>query len=191
MNDETHRVGFKRLSDATAEDVALIMADHKNDRAGVADAVLGSLAAMTGGNPPFNVSHLEHMLQTATLAHRAGADEETVVCALLHDLGDTLAPDNHGEFIAAILRPYVSAENAWMLTMHPRFQGYHYARHLGKDPNAREAFRGHPAFERTCRFCDDWDQVAFGAVEDALPLDAFRPMVQRLFAREPRHTALD
>src|SRR5690606_25695074 len=94
----------------------------------------------------FAIDRLEHSLQTATRAHRAGKDEEYVVCALLHDIGDILAPRNHADIAAAILQPYVSEANHWMLEKHAIFQGYYFFDHLGLDKDMREQFRGHPHF---------------------------------------------
>jgi predicted HD phosphohydrolase len=177
---------FTQLADASPEDVALMEKDHLRDRALIADQVLSLLRSLDVGIPPFPVTHLAHMLQTATLAHAAGADEETVCVALIHDVGDKLAPDTHGELAAAIARPYVSPEHHWLLVHHPLFQGYHYYDRLGRDRNERERYRGHPAFEITCRFCDDWDQKAFDPRARPMPLAAFEPMLRRLFAKPPR-----
>jgi predicted HD phosphohydrolase len=53
------------------------------------------------------VDRLEHSLQCATLAQRDGKDNEYMVCALLHDIGDTLASYNHHDVATAILKPFV------------------------------------------------------------------------------------
>jgi len=185
-DDTDAYVKFTNLATSTPEDWVLMYADHDRDREHLADNLLRTLAGMTGGSPPAPVDHLTHMLQTATRAQRAGADEETVVMALLHDIGDELAPDNHGEYAAAILRPYVSEENLWVARMHPVFQGYHFFDKIGLDKDMRERYRGHPAFEACCRFCDDWDQEAFDPGYDTLPLEAFAPMVRNIFGQEPR-----
>ena len=39
----------------------------------------------------------EHSIQTATRALRDGADDETVICGLLHDIGELMVPICHGE----------------------------------------------------------------------------------------------
>lgn len=108
-----------------------------------------------------------------------------VVCALLHDVGDLLAPENHSQLAAAILRPYISPDNYWLVKNHGIFQGYYYFHHVGLDRNAREAFRGHPMFEKTAAFCERYDQCSFDPDYETLPLPAFEPMVRRLFARKP------
>ena len=92
---------------------------------------------------------------------RDGAGEEMIVCALLHDVGESLGPLNHGEVVAAILRPFISEANHWMLAHHPLFQTYFYARHLGLDPNAREHYRDNPHYQLTVDFTTNWDEVSF------------------------------
>ena len=131
------------------------------------------------------VDRYEHSLQTATRAHRDGADEETVVAALLHDIGDMLAPSNHGELAAALLQPYVSPNTAWMVKHHGVFQGYYFFHHLGMNRDERERFKGHPAYQQTVDFCAKWDQTAFDPAYDTMPIAAFEPMVRHVFAREP------
>lgn len=176
---------FTRFDQGTAEDWALIDARFEVYARGQAERVLAMLQRLAGGDLGYRVDRLEHSLQTATRAHRAGADEETVVCALLHDIGDDLAAHNHGALAAAVVEPYVSRENAWLVRHHEVFQGYHYQHFLGGDRHARDRHRGHPAFERTIRFCDEWDQTSFDPGYDTMPLSAFAPMVGRVFARPP------
>lgn len=130
---------------------------------------------------------LLHSLQTATLAHQAGEDDEYVVCALLHDIGDTLAPYNHPEVAASIVKPYVSEENHWMTLHHGIFQGYYFFQHVGMDRNMREQYRGHPCFERTARFCEKYDRLGFDPMMKNMPLEAFDPMLRRVFEK-PKNT---
>ena len=111
------------------------------------------------------------------------ADEESVVCALLHDIGDLHAPDNHAAFAATILAPYVSERSEWIVRHHGIFQGYYYAHHWGRDRHARERFRAHRWFADCARFCERWDQVSFDPDYDTLELETFVPMVERIFAR--------
>jgi predicted HD phosphohydrolase len=127
----------------------------------------------------------DHCLQTATRALRDGADEEVVVAALIHDIGDQIAYDNHSELAATMLRPFVTPATHWMVAHHGIFQGYYYFHHVGKDRDERERYRGHPAFEKTVEFCEKWDQAAFDPDYDTMPFAAFEPMLRRLFSREP------
>lgn len=136
----------------------------------------------------FAMNNYGHSLQTATRALRDGADEEQVIVALFHDIGQTLAPHNHGELGATLLRPFVSAEHHWLIKHHTLFQRYHRINRPGSDRTAREAFRGHPAFEATALFCERWDQPAFDPDYPTLPLEAFEPLVHRFLAREPNFT---
>jgi len=128
------------------------------------------------------VDGLQLSLKTATLAHKAGEDEEYVVCALLHDIGDTLGSWNHPEVSAAILKPFVSEANHWMVEKHGIFQGYFFFQHVGMDPNMREQFRGHPYFERTARFCEIYDNPAFDPGMESAPLEFFEPMLRNVFS---------
>jgi predicted HD phosphohydrolase len=106
-----------------------------------------------------------------------------VVCALFHDIGDTLGTFNHFDIAAAILKPFVSDANLWMVQNHGIFQGYYFFHHIGLDRHLREQFRGHPHFERTAEFCDLYDNPAFDAKAETLPIAEFEPMVRRVFAQ--------
>ena len=178
-------VSFVRMEDGTREDYLFLAELKAKHDEGVADRVLACLQGLKEGPSGYQIDRYQHSLQTATRALRDGADEELVVCALLHDIGDNLAPHNHAAFAAEVLRPYVSAENHWLVQKHGIFQGYYFWQHYGADPQAREKYRGHPCFERTVLFCERWDQTAFDPAYDTLPIDAFEPMVRGLFAREP------
>ena len=174
------------MAASTQADWNVIGAEFVRFAQGLPDRVLRHLALLDGDYGGFPVDRLTHSLQTATLAHRDGRDEEYVVCALLHDIGDTLGSYNHPDIAAAILKPFVSEENHWMVEKHGIFQGYYFFHHLGLDRNLREQFRGHPCFERTARFCERYDSPAFDTKLEALPLEAFEPMLRRLFAAPRR-----
>lgn len=186
MLDNAKRVvSYIRMEDGTEADYALLRNLAEPFRKGTADRVLRALEPLHNSYPGDQVDRYEHSLQTATRAFRDGADDETVVAALLHDIGDILAPDNHADYAASVLKPYVSQGTAWMVLQHGVFQGYYYFHHYGKDRNEREKFRGHPMFERTIEFCAKWDQMAFDPNYDTMPLKAFEPTVHRIFDREP------
>ncbi len=177
------RATFKTMAESSQEEWELIAANNGEFSKGLADRVLAHLKLLDGDFGGFAVDRLEHSLQSATLAHRAGKDEEYVVCALLHDIGDTLGTYNHAEIGAAILKPFVSEDNHWMLEHHGIFQGYYFFHHIGLDRDMREQFRGHKAFEHTAQFCHLFDQNAFDPDYDTMPLEAFEPMVQRVMER--------
>jgi predicted HD phosphohydrolase len=171
---------------STEADWRIIGAEFVRFGQGLADRVLKHLALLDGDYGGFPVDRLTHSLQTATLAHDDGRDPEYVVCALLHDIGDTLGSYNHPDVAAAILKPFVSDENHWMVAQHGIFQGYYFFHHVGMDRNMREAFRGHPYFARTEEFCAKYDGPAFDPRRTARPLSFFEPMVRKLFAAPTR-----
>jgi predicted HD phosphohydrolase len=182
-------VSFTQMSDGTAEDYALLSEIEAAELARFPDRVLSWLRSMDVPSG-YRVTRLEHCLQSATRAHRAGEDEETVVCALLHDIGDILAPANHSEAAAALLRPYISERNYWIVRHHGLFQGVYYFHHIGGDPDAREEYRDHPYYQATADFCARYDQNCFDPGYDWEPLEFFGPMVARVLspARLPAPT---
>ncbi len=177
------RATFTAFANSTKDDWRKIGAANEVFKRGHADRILTHLKLLEGDCGGFPVSRLEHSLQTATMAHRAGKDEEYVVCALLHDIGDTLGVHNHPDIAAAILKPFVSEANLWMVEQHGIFQGYYFFHHIGLDREMREKHRGHPHFEYTAQFCHLFDQPAFDPTFDTMPLEAFEPMVQRVMAK--------
>ncbi|CEM02757.1 unnamed protein product [Vitrella brassicaformis CCMP3155] len=130
------------------------------------------------------VSLYDHGLQTATRAMKDGASEEMVVASLFHDVGELLCPKNHGEIPAAVLRPFVSEDTYWVLAHHEIFQAYHYIHHFDGDPNLRDAFKGHPAYDACVHFCADWDEKAFDGAYASYPIDKFWPLIKNVFSRE-------
>jgi len=182
MNDRVApRATFTSMEQSTVEDWVAITTEFVSFTQGLPDRVLAHLKLLEGDGG-FAVDRLTHSLQTATLAHQDGRDEEYVVCALLHDIGDTLGSFNHADVAAAIVKPFVSEENHWMVEQHAIFQGYYFFHHIGSDRDMRERFRGHPSFERTALFCERYDAPAFDPKAETMPLDAFVPMVRRVFA---------
>lgn len=179
------KVSFTAMEHGTQADYDLVMKDEGSKKVELAERVLGWLREMDTDSP-YHVTRLGHSLQTATRAERDGADEETVVCALLHDIGDIVAPDNHSEAAAALLAPYVSEKNHWIIKHHGIFQGYYWFEFIGQDKNARDRYKDHEYYQDCADFCANWDQPSFDPDYDTLPLEHFEPMVRRLFAREPR-----
>ncbi|WP_397585136.1 HD domain-containing protein [Sphingorhabdus sp.] len=175
---------FRALADSTASDWELLtkaFVPFLNDLPNRILSQMGELAHDHGGFP---VNRLEHCLQTATRAYQGGQDEEYVVCALLHDIGDILAPATHADLAATILKPYVSPENHWMVEKHGIFQGYYFFHHIGLDRNMRDQFRGHQWFERTAEFCEKYDQPSFDPEFDSMSLEDFAPMVCRVLSAD-------
>jgi predicted HD phosphohydrolase len=179
------QANFRSMAEATAEDFAIIAKHDRQHVAGVPARVLKVIESMDGHTFGFPVNRLIHSLQTATRAHVAGESEEMVVAALLHDIGDDLAPENHGSFAADILRPYVTERTRWVVAHHDIFQGVYFFHHHGRDRNERERYRGHPHFDACADFCARYDQAAFDPSFQHMPLKAFKPAVHRVLSRIP------
>lgn len=172
------------MAEFTKADHDLAFAHEAVQVASQADRVLDWLRQMDGPSP-YQVSRLEHVLQSATRAEDDGADLETIVAALLHDIGDIIGTANHSEVGAALLRPYVSEQNYWVVKHHGLFQGYYWFGFYGKDPNARDRLQANPYYDECVRFCAEWDQNCFDPAFRSRPLEHFEPMVRELFDREP------
>ena len=176
------RAKFHHMKDGTAEDWVIISKEIGGFAAELPDRMLTHLKLLDGDFGGFPVDRLTHCLQTATLAHKDGRDEEYVVCALMHDIGDTLGPYNHADIAAALMEPFVSEENHWMLKHHAIFQGYYFFHHIGLDRNMHKQFAGHPHYNYTKEFIEKYDAPAFDPDAETYSLDFFEPMVRRVMA---------
>jgi predicted HD phosphohydrolase len=176
-------VQFTQMRDGTRAEYALLHELEREYIAALPDRILGGLCALDGGLGGYRISRLQRVLQPATRAEADGADIEWIVAALVHDIGDVLAPENHSQLAAAILRPYVRPEVTWVVAMHGVFQQHYYGHHIGLDPDAREAYRGHEWFASCERFCEQWDQASFDPHFPTEPLEHFEPMVREVFGR--------
>src|SRR4051812_4985771 len=177
---------FTRMDESTAEQWGVIGVESSKNQSRVADRVLGMLESLSDVVDGFATDQLTHCLQTATLAERAGADDEVVVAALCHDIGKAVSVPNHPRIAAEILKPYVRDEVYKMILVHQDFQGRHYYAHFGGDPDAREKHRdtlSADEFELAERFADEWDQTAFDPDYDTLPLEHFEERVRKTFAQ--------
>jgi predicted HD phosphohydrolase len=176
------KMPFTRMDQGTDEDFQVLKRVHELTLQELPARLLGLLDGL-GKDTAYNITRRDHCLQAATRALRDGKDEEYVAVALLHDAGETLGPFNHGEVIAAILKPFICRDNYFLLAHHGLFQTYFFAAHLGLDPNARDRFKGDPAYERTVEFCARYDEVSFDPAYPNEPLSTFEPMVRRLLAK--------
>jgi predicted HD phosphohydrolase len=183
----SERATFTRMQDSTREDWKLISGEFMGFAKHLPERVLAHLKVLQGDYGGFPVDRYTHSLQTATRALRAGRDDEYVVCALLHDIGDTLGSYNHPDIAAAVLKPFVSERNLWMVQHHGIFQGYYFFHHIGMNRDMREQFRSHEWFDATAEFCELYDNPAFDAKAETLPIAEFEPLVRRVFA-QPRNT---
>jgi predicted HD phosphohydrolase len=184
--DARPRAAFHAMTEGTKEDWDKIAVGAIELAAGLPDRVLAHLRLLGGDYGGFAVDRLEHSLQTASRAHRADRDDEYVFCALIHDIGDLLGPLNHADVAAAVVKPFVSEQNHWMVEKHAIFQGYYFFHHLGLDPDMREQFRGHEWFDYTAEFCHEYDQPAFDPGYDTLPLEHFEPLVRQVMSAPKR-----
>ena len=177
------RANFRSLQESEKEDWQLIFNEFSGFAKGLPDRVIAHLKLLEGDFGGFPVDRYTHSLQTATRALRDNRDDEYVICALLHDIGDTLGTYNHPDIAAAILKPFVSEYNLWMIQHHNIFQGYYFFHHICMDRNMREQFRDHVHFERTAEFCELYDSPAFDSHAETLPISEFEPLLRRLFAK--------
>jgi predicted HD phosphohydrolase len=173
---------FTRMDESTAEQWAVIGLETMKNQPRVAEQVLTMLAQLEDITDGFATNQLVHGLQTATLAEKAGADQEMIVASLCHDIGKVISVFNHPAIAAEILRPYVRDEVYQVIRAHQDFQGRHYYAHFGQDPNARDRYRDEPWSDLAAQFADEWDQVAFDPEGEFFPLEHFEPMVREVFA---------
>ena len=185
MPEQSSKVSYLRMKDGTKDDYAMMAENAVAYQRLTPGRLLSYMDTVLEGIPGERVDTREHSLQTASRAFRDGADEEVVVAALLHDIGVPFAVDNHDRFAGEVIRPFVGWETYWVVRHHGIFQGYYYFHHIAKDREAREKYRGHPAFQQAVDFCEKWDQESFDPAYNTMPVSAFEPMVHRIFAREP------
>jgi predicted HD phosphohydrolase len=181
--DEAARAQFTDMVHSNAGDWKIIQSAFRVFAADLPDRVLQHMNLLSGDFGGFAVDRMTHSLQTATRSLRDGRDEEYVVCALLHDIGDTLGTYNHPDVAAAILKPFVSERNHWMILNHGAFQGHYYFHFVGMDRNVRQKFADHPNYAYTEEFCAKYDAPAFDPDYDTLPLAHFEPMLRNILSR--------
>ena len=179
------KVNFTEMKHGSKEDYLLLDKYEKDYIAGTGERIIKYLKAYNETLEGYQVSRLEHSLQAATRAQRDNASDEMIVATLLHDIGDDLAPLNHSEYAAAVLKPYVSEKTYWILLKHGEFQTYYYAHHFGKDRNKREKYKDHKYYKDCIKFCENWDQSSFDPNYNSLPLKDFEPLIRKIFNRKP------
>ena len=179
------KVQFTEMKKGTKEEYLFLDKREKKYASETADRILKFMSSLNQTLEGYQVTRLEHSLQSATRAEKNGESEEVIVAALLHDIGDELAPMNHSEYAASILKPYVSEKTHWIVEKHGEFQAYYYAHHLGGDRNKREKYKNHKYYQATVDFCEKYDQVSFDPNYQSFSLKHFEPMVKKIFARKP------
>ena len=179
------QVKFTQMKDGTKEDYLLLEKHEKKYIEGTADRLIKFMNGLSNTLESYQITRLEHSLQTATRALNDKADDEMVAAALLHDIGDELAPLNHSEYAAAVLKPYVSEKTHWVIEKHGEFQMYYYAHHLGGNKNQRDKYKDHKYYQDTVDFCENWDQKSFDPNFKSLSLQEFKPFIKKIFSRKP------
>ena len=178
-------VNFTEMKNGTKDEYLLLDQYEQDYIKGTADRILNFMKGLTQTLEGYKITRLEHSLQSATRAFRNNESEEMVVACLLHDIGDELAPLNHSEYAASVLKPYVSEKTHWIIEKHGEFQMYYYAHHLGGDRNKRDKYKNHKYYQDTVNFCEKYDQNSFDPNYKSLPLEFFRPIVKKIFSRKP------
>ena len=191
MSIQNKTVSFTQMKDGTREDYELLHELEKPYLAMTADRVLDELrrhgeTTLEG----YSITRLQHGLQSATRAEEDSVDIDWIVGALLHNIGDGLAPQNHDRFSAEVVRPFVRWEVSWVIEHHGIFQMLYYAHHYGWDKDARDRYRDHPCFDTCAKFCERWDQSSFDPEYPTKPLEYFEPMVRKVFARKAHDPAV-
>lgn len=179
-NPNPTNADFRAMTESTAADYEIISDHFRSFSSGLADRLLDHLKLLDGDFGGFPIDRLQHSLQSATRAHRDGKNEEYVIMALLHDIGDTLGTFNHADIAASILQPFLDEEMHWIVKNHGIFQGYYFFHHIGLDRNLRDQFKDHPYFDSCAEFCEKYDQNAFDPDYAAESLEFFEPMLRRV-----------
>ena len=178
-------VKFTEMKYGTKDEYLLLDKHEQKYIEETADRILKFMSGLNSTLKGYKITRLEHSLQTATRAFHDKADEEMIVAALLHDIGDELAPVNHSEYAASVLKPYVSEKTHWIIEKHGEFQMYYYAHHLDKNKNQRDKYKNHKYYDDTVYFCEKWDQMSFDPSFKSLKLKDFSPLVKKIFSRKP------
>ena len=179
------KVKFTEMKQGSKDDYLLLDKYEQEYINGTADRILKFMSRLDTTLEGYKITRLEHSLQTATRALNDKASEEMIVAALLHDIGDELAPLNHAEYAASVLRPYVSEKTCWIIEKHGEFQMYYYAHHLSKNRNLRDKYKDHEYYKDALIFCENWDQTSFDPNFKNLTLKDFEPYVKKIFSRKP------
>ena len=179
------KVKFTEMKHGSKDDYLLLDKYEQDYINGTADRIIDFMSGLNSTLEGYKITRLEHSLQTATRAFNDKANEEMVIAALLHDIGDELAPLNHSEYAASVLKPFVSEKTHWIIEKHGEFQMYYYAHHLGGDRNQRNKYKDHKYYDDTLNFCEKWDQKSFDPNFKSLSLKDFEPLIRKIFSRKP------
>ena len=179
------KVKFTEMKDGDKEDYLLLKELEKSYVSMTSDRIIEELKRQgTISLEGYQITRLEHGLQSGTRAFRDGADIDWIIGSLLHDIGDGLAPQNHDRMSAEVIRPFVREEVSWVVEHHGIFQMIYYAHHYGWDKDARDRYKEHPCFDMCSKFCERWDQKSFDPYYPSKTIEYFEPMVEEVFSRK-------
>jgi predicted HD phosphohydrolase len=183
-------VKFRCLSEGDREDFEFLEECDTAYASNVGERLIQTLASLENAMSGFQITRLEHCLQSTTRAWFDGADIDWIVSTLLHDIGDIHAPYDHDEYAALILRPFVREQCTWTVKNHGDFQKFYFAAQLDEDPHVRDQYQDEPYFDDCVQFCELWDQKSFDPAYTSLSIDFFSPFVMEVFNRKPYETAV-
>ena len=181
-------VKFTEMKHSSKDDCLLLDKYEQEYIKGTANRIIKFMSGLNSTLEGYKITRLEHSLQAATRALNDKTSEEMIVAALVHDIGDELAPLNHSEYAASVLKPFVSEKTHWIIEKHGEFQMYFYAHHLGGNRNQRDKYKNHKYYEDALNFCEKWDQASFDPNFKSLKLKDFEPLIINIFSRKP-HTS--
>lgn len=180
-------VRWTEMKDGTKQDYhRLAPAFEEHAKAELVGNLVDLLNVLKGPTLGYQIDRYQHSLQSATRAHRNGESIDLVVGALLHDVADGFAPENHSEAAAALLAPYVDSQTHWIVKHHGIFQGYYYYHHFEGDRDARDLYLDSPYYDACVNFCAEYDQNCFDPAYINMPIEDFIPMLEEVFARPSR-----
>ncbi len=172
------------MKDGTRQDYhRLAPAFEEHAKAELVGNLVNLLGLLKGPTLGYQIDRYQHSLQSATRAYRNGESVDLVVGALLHDVADGFAPENHSEAAATLLAPYVDAQTHWIIKHHGIFQGYYYFHHFDGDRDARERYRTSPYYDACVYFCAEYDQNCFDPRYANMSIEDFTPMLDEVFGR--------
>jgi len=178
-------VNFTAMKDGTKEEYEFLRTQEHEFNSMTAERILRELKSQEQDTlAGYKITRLQHALQAATRAEQEHADKDWIVAALLHDIGDGLAPQNHDKMAAEIIRPFVREEVSWVVEHHGAFQMVYYAHHYeGWNRYEREKYTDSPYYQSCVDFCERWDQSSFDPHYNMHDLHHFEPVVHEVFAR--------
>jgi predicted HD phosphohydrolase len=185
--DPNFAVPWTEMQYGTREQYAhLGAAFEQHARGALVDNLINLLGLLKGPTLGYQCDRYSHSLQSGTRAYRNDESVDMVVAALLHDIADGFAPENHSDAAAALLRPYVDDETHWVVKHHGLFQGYYYFHHHDGDRNARDQYQDSPYYDRCVDFCHEYDQNCFDPNYPVMDIEDFRPMLDEVLSRPSR-----